>query len=92
MIPQMRASRVATLTDIPTPATRRVFYALSPMPLSANYLYYPRPDMAKMVDNGYDPATNKVQGVVLVDTTTANTDMRGTDSSNTTTPQISQKG
>lgn len=36
-------------------------------------------DLADFAAAGYDPATNKVQGVVLVDTTTANTDMRGTD-------------
>lgn len=37
-------------------------------------------DLKDFADAGYDPATNKVQGVVLVDTCTANTDMRGTDS------------
>jgi len=37
-------------------------------------------DLKDFADAGYDPATNKVQGVVLVDTTTANTDVRGTDS------------
>lgn len=36
-------------------------------------------DLKDFADEGYDPATNKVQGVVLVDTTTTNTDMRGTD-------------
>lgn len=36
-------------------------------------------DLKDFADAGYDPATNKVQGVVLVDTTTANSDMRGTD-------------
>jgi hypothetical protein len=36
-------------------------------------------DLKDFADAGYDPGTNKVQGVVLVDTTTANTDMRGTD-------------
>jgi len=36
-------------------------------------------DLKDFVDEGYDPTTNKVQGVVLVDTTTTNTDMRGTD-------------
>ena len=30
-------------------------------------------------EDGYDPSTDKVQGVVLVDTTTSNDDMRGTD-------------
>ncbi len=34
-------------------------------------------DLKDFADDGYDPVTNKVQGVVLVD---ANTDMRGTDS------------
>lgn len=37
-------------------------------------------DLADFAAAGYDPVTNKVQGVVLVDTTTANTDMRGTNS------------
>lgn len=37
-------------------------------------------DLKDFADAGYDPATNKVQGVVLVDTTTSNDDMRGTDS------------
>jgi len=37
-------------------------------------------DLKDFADAGYDPATNKVQGVVLVDTVTTNTDMRGTDS------------
>jgi hypothetical protein len=36
-------------------------------------------DLKDFADAGYDPATNKVQGVALVDTTTANSDMRGTD-------------
>ncbi len=43
-------------------------------------------DLKDFADAGYDPATNKVEGVKLVDTTTANTDMRGTDGANTTTP------
>lgn len=36
-------------------------------------------DLKDFVDTGYDPATHKVAGVVLVDTTTTNTDMRGTN-------------
>jgi len=36
-------------------------------------------DLKDFADEGYDPATNKVEGVKLVDTTTANSDMRGTD-------------
>jgi len=36
-------------------------------------------DWKDFADAGYDPAAHKVQGVVLVDTTTTNTDMRGTD-------------
>jgi len=38
-----------------------------------------RIDLKDFADSGYDSATNKVQGVVLVDTTTSNTDMVGTD-------------
>jgi len=36
-------------------------------------------DLKDFADAGYDPTTNKVQGVVLTDTCTTNTDMRGTD-------------
>jgi len=36
-------------------------------------------DLKDLADAGYDPATHKVQGVALVDTTTTTTDMRGTD-------------
>jgi len=42
-------------------------------------------DLKDFADAGYDPVTNKVQGVVLVDTTTVNTDMRGTDGVDTAT-------
>ncbi len=37
-------------------------------------------DLKDFADAGYDPGTNKVQGVVLVDTTTVNSDMVGTNS------------
>lgn len=37
-------------------------------------------DLKDFADEGYDPGTNKVQGVVLTDTCTTNSDMRGTDS------------
>jgi len=40
-------------------------------------------DLKDFADAGYDPTTNKVEGVKLVDTTTTNTDMRGTDGANT---------
>ena len=40
-------------------------------------------DLKDFADDGYDPATNKVEGVKLTDTTTVNTDMRGTDSAAT---------
>lgn len=43
-------------------------------------------DLKDFADAGYDPATNKVEGVKLVDTTTTNTDMRGTDGANTVVP------
>lgn len=36
-------------------------------------------DLKDFADAGYDPVTNKVEGVKLVDTTTTNSDMRGTD-------------
>lgn len=36
-------------------------------------------DLKDFADTGYDPSTHKVQNVVLTDTTTTNTDMRGTD-------------
>lgn len=37
-------------------------------------------DLKDFVDAGYDPSTNQVEGVKTVDTTTTNSDMRGTDS------------
>lgn len=37
-------------------------------------------DAKDFFDAGYDPITNKIQGLVLCDTTTTNTDVRGTDS------------
>jgi hypothetical protein len=37
-------------------------------------------DLKDFADTGYDPSTHKVQGVVLTDTCTTNTDMRGTNS------------
>jgi hypothetical protein len=40
-------------------------------------------DLKDFADAGYDPSSHKVQGVVLVDTTTTNTDMRGTDNAST---------
>lgn len=49
-------------------------------------------DLKDFADAGYDPATNKVQGVVLVDTTTANSDMRGTDSVDTATMRGTDSG
>ena len=43
-------------------------------------------NLKDFADTGYDPATHKVQGVVLTDTCTTNTDMRGTDNAYTGTP------
>lgn len=43
-------------------------------------------DLKDFADTGYDPTTHKIQGVVLTDTCTTNTDMRGTDSAYTGTP------
>jgi len=40
-------------------------------------------DLKDFADTGYDPSTHKVQGVVLTDTCTTNTDMRGTDNAAT---------
>ena len=40
-------------------------------------------DLKDFADDGYDPTTDKVQGVVTVDTTTTNSDMRGTDGAST---------
>jgi len=37
-------------------------------------------DLKDFADTGYDPSTHKVAGVVLTDTCTTNTDMRGTNS------------
>ena len=43
-------------------------------------------DLKDFVDTGYDPTAHKVQGVVLADGCTSNSDMRGTDDANTTVP------
>lgn len=43
-------------------------------------------DLKDFADTGYNPSTHKVAGVVLVDTTTTNSDMRGTDGAYTGTP------
>ncbi len=43
-------------------------------------------DLKDFADTGYDPATHKVETVKTADTTTTNTDMRGTDSAYTGTP------
>ena len=43
-------------------------------------------DLKDFADTGYNPTTHKVQGVVLTDTCTTNTDMRGTDNAYTGTP------
>jgi len=37
-------------------------------------------DLKDFADTGYDPTTHKVQGLVLADTCTTNSDMKGTDS------------
>ena len=47
-------------------------------------------DLKDFADDGYDPATNKVTGVVLTDLVTANTDMRGTDSALTDKAGVSR--
>ena len=43
-------------------------------------------DLKDLADTGYNPATHKLAGVVLADTCTTNTDMRGTDGANTVVP------
>jgi len=43
-------------------------------------------DLKDFADAGYDPSTHKVEGVKLVDTTTTNSDMRGTNGANTVVP------
>ena len=43
-------------------------------------------DFKDLADTGYNPATHKLAGVVLADTCTTNTDMRGTDGANTVVP------
>jgi len=44
-------------------------------------------DFKDFADTGYDPSTHKVQGVVLTDTCTTNTDVRGTDNAATEAKQ-----
>jgi hypothetical protein len=43
-------------------------------------------DLKDFADSGYDPVTNKIEGVKLADVTTLNSDMRGTNGANTVTP------
>jgi hypothetical protein len=43
-------------------------------------------DLKDLVDTGYNPTSHKLLAVVTCDTTTTNTDMRGTDGANTTVP------
>jgi len=45
-------------------------------------------DAAIAALHDFDPASDTVARVTLVDTTTTNTDMRGTDSANTTVPDV----
>ena len=47
-------------------------------------------NLADFALSGYDPATDQVNGVKLVDVTTTNTDMRGTDGANTVAPDNTQ--
>lgn len=44
-------------------------------------------DLKDLADTGYDPSTHKIQGVVLTDTCTTNTDVRGTDNAATEAKQ-----
>jgi len=43
-------------------------------------------DLKDFADAGYNPSTHKVNGVVLADGCTSNSDMRGTDGANTVVP------
>ena len=43
-------------------------------------------DLKDFADTGYDPTAHKVQGVVLTDTCTTNSDMVGTNGANTVVP------
>ena len=45
-------------------------------------------DLKDLVDTGYNPTTHKLAGVVLADTCTTNTDMRGTNSALTSLAAI----
>jgi len=49
-------------------------------------------DLKDFADTGYDPTTHKVAGVVLTDTCTTNSDMRGTDSAATATALATHDG
>jgi len=49
-------------------------------------------DLKDLADTGYNPATHKLAGVVLADTCTTNTDMRGTDSAATATALATHDG
>ncbi len=59
--------------------------------LSASACYMLRMTGRTLIAASYfDPAADAVANVTLVDTTTTNTDMRGTDGANTTTPPTAE--
>lgn len=70
-------------------------FRLAPVPSNAIQLgssAQSATDLKDFADTGYDPSAHKVAGVVLVDTTTTNTDMRGTDSAATASALSTMQG
>ncbi len=72
----------ATLNNLLNDAYDIANQRLKSDPVALNGVVQSLLDLKDFADAGYDPATNKVEGVKLVD---ANTDMRGTDGVDTAT-------
>lgn len=74
IVDYVASTDTATVDTWTTTPTGTITYALIPSPNCSAYLLggsvQSGTDLKDFADDGYDPATNKVQGVVLVDTTT----------------------
>lgn len=73
------ATGATTLTNITVPTVTAVTNRVTANVDQINGDGTSLTDLKDFVDAGYDPSTHKVAGVVLTDTCTTNSDMRGTD-------------
>lgn len=74
IVDYVSSTDTATVDTWTTTPTGTITYALIPSPNCSAYILggsvQSGTDLKDFADDGYDPSTNKVQGVVLVDTTT----------------------